>query len=64
MRVSLIALQHDVFILKGEQICAGLQEEARERIWRAGELQLRLIEVVQIEVRVAKGMNEIAGLKP
>jgi len=35
-----------------------------ERQRLAGQLAFRLIEMVQIEVRVAQGVDELAGLKP
>jgi hypothetical protein len=63
--VRLVALEGEVFVLELEQLAAGgIEAHARERTRRAGERLARLLEMVQIEVRVAEREDDSPGLKP
>src|SRR5271155_4058670 len=54
-----IALQTEILVIEAEQVGLGRQHEIRERVRRACELQLRLIDMVQVEVGVAEGVHEL-----
>ena len=41
-----------------------IEPHVRQRARRARELQARLLEMVEVEVRVAEGVDELAGLQP
>ena len=65
MRVRVVAFEHEVLVLEGEQILGRrIEPQRRQRQGLARQLQPRLVEVVQIEVRVAEGVDELAGLEP
>ena len=46
-----------------EVLRVALDDELRERLRRARELQLRLVEVVLVEMRVAERVHEVADLQ-
>src|SRR4051812_44040573 len=63
-RVGLVALEGEVLELEVEQLAArGVEAHAGKRMGSAPELLARLLEVVEIEVRVAQRKNEFAGLQ-
>src|SRR5436190_3940433 len=63
-RVRLVALEGEVFVLELEQLAAcGVEAHAREGARAAGELLARLLEVVEVQMRVAQREDELAGLE-
>ena len=63
MRV--VALDGDVLEAEIEERAHGrIEPQPRQRPRLAGELQARLFEVVEVEMRVAEGVHEVARLKP
>src|SRR5262245_57230779 len=57
--VRLVALQREVLVAEGEQIGdGGVEPHARQRPRLASELLARLIEVVQIQVRITQGVDK------
>ena len=64
VRVGLVADQLEVLEAEGEQVLhVGVEPHARQRQRRAGELQVGLLQVVGVEVAVAAGPDELAGLE-
>ena len=62
MRV--VGFEREVFVLEVEQLFhRRIQLQAREGARRAGELLAHLLEVVQVDVRVAEREHELAGLE-
>src|SRR5262249_25876636 len=62
--MRLVILQREVFVLEREDVLhVGIELHLRQRIGAARKLLARLIEVVQIEMRVAERVNELAGLQ-
>src|SRR6185437_13799176 len=62
VRVRIVALEDEVLVAEGEQILGGRSEtHGRHLARRSAELLARLLEVVEIEVRVAERMDEVAG---
>src|SRR3954469_1222598 len=62
--MGLVALDSEVFVLEFEQLAAcGVEAHAREGARAAGELLARLLEVVEVEMSVAEGEDELAGLE-
>src|SRR5437660_5026191 len=62
--MGLVALEGEVLVLELQQLAArGVEAHARERARGAGELLARLLEMVEIEVRVAEREDELAGLE-
>ena len=63
MRV--VAHEREVLVAEVEQmtVTSGLSSQSRQRARLAGELQSGLLEVVAVEVGVAEGVDEVAGLE-
>jgi hypothetical protein len=62
--MGLVIQQLEVLELEIQDGRAGLPDaKARQRPWLPGQLESRLINVVAIQVHIAQGMHEIAGLK-
>ncbi len=60
--MRIVILDDDVIISKIENRCDGrIEFEARQRSWRSRQLFARLIEMIEIEMRVAECMHEVAG---
>ena len=63
-RVRLVALDRDVLVAEIEDRAhRRVQPQARQRPRLARELEARLLQVVQVEMRVAEGVHEVAGLE-
>jgi hypothetical protein len=61
VRVRLIILEVKILESKIEDIAhLRIEVHPRQRIWRSRELLARLVEMIEIEVRVAKGVHEFA----
>ena len=64
MRVRLIPDQLEVFVGKIEDRAdIGIDFKPRQRARRAGQLQVGLLQVVEVEVRIAEGVYEVAGFQ-
>ena len=62
MRPRVIALQLEVFVLEVEErLDVGIQNHTGQGTRLAGELQVCLVEMVQLEVGVAGGVDEVAS---
>ena len=65
MRVRVVALEGEVLIDEIEdRVDLRIEAHRGQRARRAAELQPRLFEVVQVEVRVAERVDEVAGSSP
>ncbi len=54
----------EIFVLEVEDgLHVGINQHMRQRTRRAGELQTCLFEMVEVEVRVARGVNEVTRLQ-
>src|SRR4051812_29667548 len=63
--MRLIPLQGEVLIAEGENIRhRRIEPHVRERERLAAELFARLFEMVQIKMRIAQSMDELARLEP
>src|SRR5215470_17977903 len=63
VRMRVIACERKVLIAKRENVGHGRVEmQARKRARRARELQARLLQMIEIEVRISKRMDEFARL--
>src|SRR6056297_3693677 len=64
-RMRVVALDRDILEAKAENIAhLRIEAQARQRARLTRELFAGLFEMVRIEMRVAEGMHEIAGLQP
>ena len=62
MRVGFVADQFEIFEFEIKDIFnMRVQVHFWQGFWLARELELRLFNVIGIEVRIAKGMNKFAG---
>src|SRR3989442_11067802 len=62
--MRLVALEREVLVLELEQLAArGVEAHAREGARRTVELLARLLEMIQIKMRVAEREDELAGLE-
>ena len=62
--MGVVALQAEILVAeRGEVLHLGVEPHARKRPRRAPELLARLLEVVQIEVRIAQRQDELAALE-
>ncbi len=63
MRMRLIALEPEVFVSEAEDVLhIGIDVHARQRIRRARQLQLSLLDMIEIKMRIAERMDELARL--
>ena len=62
VRMSLVALEREVARSKANRSVLSAIVSRREGIGLAGQLLARLVHVVQVEVGVAEGVDELAGL--
>ena len=61
--MGIVADEFEVFVLEVEEtLYIGIDFHLRQGTWLTGKLETGLLDVVQIEMRVAGGMNEVAGL--
>src|SRR3990167_8144540 len=63
VRVGLVALELEVLVLKSEQVALVGDRHGREVEGLASQLPAGLVQVVQVEVRVAEGVDELARLQ-
>src|SRR5262245_839028 len=64
MRMRLIAGYFEILIAERiDLLDVALDDEARQRQGRARQLLVHLIEMIEIEMRIAQRMHEIAGLE-
>src|SRR4051794_17374103 len=64
MRVRLVILEREIVIGKAEDVAnLRIQPHDRKRIRAARELLTRLIEMVQMKMGIAEGMDEFARLQ-
>src|SRR5689334_10600488 len=62
--MRLVALEGEVLVLEVEQLAPrGIQTHARERARWTSQLLASLLEVVEVEVRVAERQDELTGLQ-
>ena len=65
MRLGVVAFEREVFEAKREEVLrVGIDLQLGELPRRACELQLRLLEVVLVEMRVTERVHELARAKP
>src|SRR4051812_31844867 len=63
MWMRFVALEREILVVEGKNISnRGIEAHARQRARRACELQPRLLDVVEIEVRVPERVDELARL--
>ena len=61
MRMRLVTFEREILVAEGEQILdRGIDPQRRQRPRLAGELQARLLEMIQVKVRVAERVYESA----
>src|SRR5579883_86728 len=61
-RMRIVVFEGEILVAEGEQILGGGgKPHGRQRARRARELQARLVEMVQVEMRVAERVDEVAG---
>lgn len=64
MWMRIVVFKIEVLVFESENILHfGVDDHSWQRPWLAGELEACLIEMVEIEMRVAEGMDEFARLK-
>lgn len=62
MGPRVVAFKLEVLVAEAEDVLdVGVDDHARQRARRAGELQAGLLQMVEVEVGVACGMDEVAG---
>ena len=62
--MRIVARQVEIFVLKREQVLyLRIQFHAWKRTRFARKLQAHLLQVVQVDMRIAQGMDEIARTK-
>ena len=55
----------EVLVVEGEDVLdVRVYLHLGQRTWGAGELQLCLLQVIEVEVGIAGGVNEVAALQP
>ena len=65
MRIGVVVFELEVFILEIEDaLHLRIDAHHRQGSRRTRELQPGLVEMVQIEMSIARGMDEVAGLQP
>ena len=63
----MVLVAHEPEVVVGEiedRLDAGVELHSRERVRRACELGIGLVQVVEIQVCVSQGVHELAGLEP
>lgn len=64
MWMRVIALEGEIIVFKVEKIVdGGVDYHLGQRSRLPGELQTCLVEMIDVEVRIAEGMHEVAGTK-
>lgn len=62
-RMALIILKLEIIIFERENILdAGIDAHLGQMVWSAGQLKVHLIEVIEVDVRIAYGMHKITQL--
>lgn len=57
--------EFEVLVVEGEEVLdVRVYLHLGQRTWGAGELQFCLLQVIEVEVGVAGGVNEVAALQP
>src|ERR1051325_582209 len=65
VRMRIVAFEHEILVAEREQVLGGGRKpHGRQSPRRAAQLQPRLLEVVEVEMRVAEGVDELAGREP
>ena len=65
VRMRLVAFEREILVAEGEDVLhRRIEPQRRQRLRRARQLQMRLLEMIEIKMRVAEGVDELAGLKP
>src|ERR1700752_275751 len=63
-RMRIVGLDHDVLGAEIEDRCdLGIELQPGQRAGCTGELEARLFEMIFIEMRIAKGVHEIANVE-
>src|SRR5207244_3802757 len=63
-RQRIVSLQREVLVAEREEVLhGGIQAHHRQWPWGPGELLTRLLEVIEVQVGIAQGMDEFAGLE-
>ncbi len=63
-RVRIVTFESEVFVFEIEEIFhVGVQCHHGKSTWFAGELELGLLDMIRVEMEVAKGVDELAGLE-
>src|SRR5512139_3894217 len=64
-RMRVVILEREVLVAEGVEVAhLRIEPHPRERPRRARELEPHLLEVVDVDVRVAKGVDELAAAQP
>lgn len=61
--MGLVAADLEVLVVEGKQVALVGDGQGREGVGLPGQLLSGLVDVVQIEVGVAEGVNEFPGLQ-
>src|SRR6201996_3279935 len=65
MRMRLVVLEREIPMAEGEDVLHfGIYAHRGQRKGLARKLLARLVEMVEIEMRVAEGVHELAGREP
>src|SRR6476646_132882 len=63
VRMRIVVLDREIFIAKREYVLhRRIQTQRRQVSWRARQLKPRLLEVIEIQMRIAERVDEVAGL--
>ena len=64
MRVRVVVGEGEIGVVKTEDVLnVGIDKHLRQGLRLAGKLQLHLLEVVAVDMRVAKSMHKVAVLQ-
>src|SRR6476620_593233 len=63
VRMRIVVLDREIFIAKREYVLhRWIQTQRRQMSWRARQLKPRLLEVIEIQMRIAERVDEVARL--
>src|SRR5512142_3044365 len=63
VRMRVVTIEREVFVTEGEDVLhVWIDTHRRQRARAARQLQMRLLDVIEIEMRVAAGPDEVARL--
>src|SRR5581483_10990629 len=64
MRMRIVAFEHEIFVTEREQILhRRIDTHSRQRARGTRKLQAGLLEMIEIKMRVAEGVDEVAWLE-